>query len=206
MTTYLTQGVVSNVDAAKRRLKDRYDWHQYLWKFFPGVELGSEHEFLWRIDRKDVCCILWLLSEKKPDVAEAPGRWATKEVADTFLTHRRYEFSLCANPTVMRVVRLEDGSRRKNGRRTAIYDRNELEKWLSDKGTNGGFVIERLTFDPPTKDYFFKSKDQKGVHSNVEFRGVLNVVDSEKFTAAWKTGIGPAKGFGFGLLLLNPIE
>jgi CRISPR system Cascade subunit CasE len=34
----------------------------------------------------------------------------------------------------------------------------------------------------------------------VEFDGVLKVTDSEAFGRALSSGIGPAKGFGFGLL------
>lgn len=205
MTTFLTQGVVANYDVARSRVKDRYAWHQKLWKFFPDVEPSAEREFLWRIDRKESATVVWILSERRPQLPENWGRWATKEVAESFLTHERYEFALCANPTVMRVVRLEDGSRRKNGRRTAISGLDELKEWLKNKGTENGFELEQTLCEPPTLEYFYKSNEKRGVHSAAEFRGVLRVVDREKFSVAWERGVGPAKGFGFGLLLLKPL-
>ena len=38
----------------------------------------------------------------------------------------------------------------------------------------------------------------------VQFDGVLQVTDPDKLVAAVETGIGSAKGFGFGLLSLAP--
>jgi CRISPR system Cascade subunit CasE len=45
-----------------------------------------------------------------------------------------------------------------------------------------------------------------GKHVAVDFRGVLRVQDREKFKRTFAAGIGSAKGFGFGLLMLEPVE
>ncbi len=34
--TYLTQATIDHATAAKRGLRDTYDWHQAVWKAFPG--------------------------------------------------------------------------------------------------------------------------------------------------------------------------
>lgn len=202
---FLTRVLVGRGDEIKLKLRDRYDWHQAIWRAFPGYESGAEQPFLWRLDPGDCdASTLWILSEVEP----APlgwGRQATKTVAETFLKHAKYEFALSANPTVKRVVRLEDGSRKKNGSRTAIYDAAELKNWLIRKGETGGFRVERLDFDPAVSERFYK-QGKRGTLSRVEFRGVLSPTDFELFEATWKNGIGSAKGLGFGLLMLKPIE
>ncbi len=200
---FLTRVLVGRGDEIKLKLKDRYDWHQAIWRAFPGYEPGAEQPFLWRLDRSDGASTLWILSEREPKPLEW-GRQATKAVAETFLKHAKYEFALSANPTVKRVVRLEDGSRKKNGSRTAIYDDAELKNWLLRKGEVGGFRVERLDFDPPISERFYK-QGKRGTLSRVEFRGVLSPTDFELFETTWKNGIGSAKGLGFGLLLLKPI-
>lgn len=209
----------SENEEPRKRSFDRYDWHQAIWRAFPGYERGTEQPFLWRLDPGDCdASTLWVLSEAEPEPL-GWGRQATKSVAETFLKHVKYEFALSANPTVKRVVRLEDGSRKKNGSRTAIYDAVELKNWLLRKGEAGGFRVERVDVDPPVKESFYKriemtdektkekkTKTTRGTLSRVEFRGVLSPTDFELFEATWKNGIGSAKGLGFGLLLLKPIE
>jgi CRISPR system Cascade subunit CasE len=52
----------------------------------------------------------------------------------------------------------------------------------------------------------FRKKNQAGYHGGVQFRGILEVTDQDHFTETYYYGIGSAKAFGFGLLLLAPIE
>ena len=55
-------------------------------------------------------------------------------------------------------------------------------------------------------EHYFSKKGQSGYHGGVQFRGALEVTDQEKFIETYQSGIGSAKGFGFGLLLLAPIK
>ncbi|MDO5581637.1 MAG: type I-E CRISPR-associated protein Cas6/Cse3/CasE [Planctomycetia bacterium] len=201
--TFLTRVSTDTAQIARKRLADNYAWHQELWQAFPNRPDDSR-DFLFRLDRRERFLTVWILSTEEP-VQLDWGEWKTKPVNSTFLKHHRYQFVLRANPTVMRVVRLEDGSRRKNGQRTAIYDADELKNWLIQKGNLSGFTVEQAVCDPPVKEYFYKDK-KRCVQSRVDYTGTLSVVDYEKFQNAWLKGIGPARAFGFGLLLLSPIE
>jgi CRISPR system Cascade subunit CasE len=58
---------------------------------------------------------------------------------------------------------------------------------------------------PRGREYFERS-GQRGLHSAVEFQGVLTVTDPRQFHDAFLRGIGPAKAFGFGLLVIAPIR
>ncbi|MDO5566401.1 MAG: type I-E CRISPR-associated protein Cas6/Cse3/CasE [Planctomycetia bacterium] len=200
---YLTRISTDTVQIARCHLGDNYSWHRELWKAFPGRE-EEKRDFLFRLDRRERFLTVWILSATQPTPL-AWGCWDTKVVTDSFLKHKRYQFLLRANPTVMRVVRLEDGTRRKNGRRTTIYNAEELRQWLDEKAGLSGFTVDQVAFDPPVKEYFLKGKT-KGVHARVDFSGILSVIDFEKFASAWQNGIGPARAFGFGLLLLSPVE
>jgi CRISPR system Cascade subunit CasE len=51
----------------------------------------------------------------------------------------------------------------------------------------------------------FVKKNKKGKHITVDFGGVLEVKKRERFKQAFLEGIGTAKAFGYGLLVLQPI-
>jgi CRISPR system Cascade subunit CasE len=48
-----------------------------------------------------------------------------------------------------------------------------------------------------------ESKNNLIRYSTIDFQGVLNVTDSEKFQAVLFKGIGKAKAFGCGLMLVK---
>lgn len=189
---------VDRLTAIQKRLKDSYAWHQALWKAFPDTEIRT---FLYRLEARDSDFLLYLLSEKEPIHPEW-GTWKTKQISESFLDHSFFRFQLCANPTVKRK---QEG--RKNGTRTAIYTPDELTAWLQRKGQQGGFTVEdhSLQIEPPINQPFYKN-GCKGNHKRVEFRGVLQVTDPERFKTTFNNGIGSAKAFGFGLLVLQPIR
>ena len=58
----------------------------------------------------------------------------------------------------------------------------------------------------PMVESHFRKKDLSGYHGGVQFRGTLEVIDPERFIETYQSGIGSAKGFGFGLLLLAPVK
>lgn len=196
--SYLTRIRVDRRTAAQRHLKDRYAWHCALWKAFPET---SRREFLFRVEEKETGFLLYLLTEQEP-VPLDWGDWETKPVSGAFLEYAVYRFQLCANPTVKRK---RDG--RKNGTRTAIYDPEELTAWLARKAEQGGFFVESdsLQISPPVNQPFYKG-GKRGNHKRVEFQGLLNVTDREKFKQSFRKGIGSAKAFGFGLLVLEPVQ
>jgi CRISPR system Cascade subunit CasE len=72
---------------------------------------------------------------------------------------------------------------------------------------NGFSIVDSkpLEISPMIESHFSK-KGNHGYHGSVRFRGLLEVMDSEKFAEAYHNGIGSAKAFGFGLMLLFPIS
>lgn len=208
--THLTQVTIDFATAARLPLRDCYDWHQAVWKSFPGHD-GKQRDFLTRLDRCREGFRLLIVSPVlpvRPDWCPAdPESWKTRAIPDTYFTRRQYVFQLCANPT-KKVTRLKpDGSPTKNGKRIPLRTRDELVAWIIRKGEQGGFSLdeERLRIFSRGREYFEKN-GISGLHSAVEFQGGLTVTNAAKFQQTFTRGIGSAKAFGFGLLMIAPIS
>lgn len=87
-----------------------------------------------------------------------------------------------------------------------------LESWFRDKGDRNGFSLvrddrkDRLKFQ--ALGYQWHALPKKGKtagFSSVDFEGVIEVVDPDCCTEALVAGIGPAKGFGCGLMLVRRV-
>lgn len=194
--------------AAENRLRNAYDWHQALWRAFPGCD-GQRREFLTRVDKKERGFTAYLLSMNKPVCpAWCPEDcWESVEIRQSFLNHEYYRFDLWANPS-RKVAKLgTNGERTKNGRREALLRLEEQSEWLQRKAEKGGFRV----LAPPTLEIdkaqrlSFERKQRRGSHFGVRFKGLLQVTDRQSFRETFSRGIGPAKGFGFGMLMLQPV-
>ena len=76
------------------------------------------------------------------------------------------------------------------------------------EGAGGGGVAvetELLCIIPEGQEHFNRGRE-RGAHASVEFRGTLRVTDPAKFHQTFVTGLGSAKAFGFGLLVIVPIS
>jgi CRISPR system Cascade subunit CasE len=210
--TYLTQVTLDFATAARLRLRDCYNWHQAVWKAFPGCD-GEPREFLTRLDQHREGFRLLIVSPMqpvRPDWCPADAEsWKTKPIPHTYFTRSRYAFQLCANPTKKVSKERSDGSLTKNGRRVPLRKREELVEWIKRKGDHGGFTVDEATLRTFSRgrEYFEKNgQPPGGLHSSVEFQGVLAVTDPVKFYGIFTRGIGSAKAFGFGLLVIAPIS
>ena len=90
----------------------------------------------------------------------------------------------------------------------AIVD-DALEKWMIRQGQQHGFLLVRDDNNQnklQNSAYRWHSikaeKGKKSGFSSVDFLGDLEIIDVEKFTKALFGGIGRAKAFGCGLLLI----
>ena len=228
-TLHLTQIRVPYKLAIRQlKIRDRYDWHQHVWKGFAGIisprpdkgrfakgtrpdgQKSMPPDFLCRIDEVDDCYRLLVLSvtlPRKPDWCP-PDCFSSKVIPDDFFAHPRYRFSVVANPTKKLRVDNADGSRKKNGRRAPLVKREELVAWLQRKAEAGGFTInaDSLRTVPHGREFFHKDGTSHGTHTAVEFQGELTVTDPAQFRATVAAGIGSAKAFGFGLLVIAPLS
>lgn len=212
--------------AGQERIFDSYAWHRKLWGCFPDRP-EDNRDYLTRVDPLEGAFRLWVLSSHRPVCPSwcSDDGFELKEIAPSFLSHRFYAFDLKANPVKAKVQRdahgqplLRANGKRKSGKRIPLIKPDDLKAWLERKGevrcrdsdTNlevpGGFrlVQERPLEISPMVENHFRRKGQKAYHGGVRFRGTLEVTNREAFINSYQQGVGGAKGFGFGLLLLAP--
>lgn len=226
---WLARFEVNALTAREEHISDSYAWHKRIWEDCFPKEPHAKRDFLTRIDPKEGVFQLWILSQRAPQRPEwcRPDHFNRKKISGSFLSHQYYVFDLRANPVKTIVQRGPNGERlllpngkRKSGKRIPIVDQDELRGWLEQKGrvrcrhqktgadVPGGFRIlnnEPLEISPMMESHF-RIKEHSAYHGGVEFRGSLKVTDKENFIKTYNAGIGSAKSFGFGLLLLAPIS
>ena len=80
--------------------------------------------------------------------------------------------------------------------------RDACRDWLVESGKRRGFEVhtDGLSVEAYTQHL---GKDAKLRFSSVDFSGELTVLDTDRFGAALREGIGHAKAFGCGLLLVR---
>lgn len=215
--------------ARKEGILDNYAWHKRLWEdcFTPSPE--AKRDFLSRIESLEGVFQVWILSRRKPHRPKwCPEEgYGIKKVAPSFLSHQYYAFDLRANP-VKTIARegpdgksiLRPNGKKISGKRIPLVKHDELRDWIERKGrvrcreqitgkdVPGGFqlVAEKpLEISPMVKNHFRKNS-HAAYHGGVQFRGTLKVTDRERFIETYQSGVGPAKSFGFGLLLLAPVN
>jgi CRISPR system Cascade subunit CasE len=190
--------MVDKDEALSLGLIDGYAWHQAFWEAFPGHD-GEKRSFLFRVDEKERFFQAYLLSELLA-ARSVWGSWEPKEISSGFLSHKRYLFQLRANPT-KRIGKETD-----KGKRIGIYKEEDLKAWLTRKAEQSGFKTANFAVSKPIAEYFRKSGSKQNKLSRVDFEGILEVVDKEKFKKAFNDGVGSAKSLGYGMLILKPIE
>lgn len=204
---------------AREKIYDNYAWHQKAWTLFehhPKLEKRNRKTekggtpFLSRYIPKTHHAELLLLSRYQPQKPDwcGPDEWQLIEIDESYLSQYSYLFDLYANPT-RKVKKLDDnGHFTKNGRRLTLMDKPSQTKWLKRKGDSHGFQLADnipLRIDKPV-NHRFRRKGQKGLHIGVRFQGALHVNNREAFQKAIRQGIGSAKSFGFGLLMIKPVN
>jgi len=206
---------------AKEKIYDNYAWHKKAWTMFeyqpelkernnkPEKDKGPT-PFLSRYIQKSNHAELLLVSKYRPLKPDWCGseQWQLIEINESYLSQPSYFFDLYANPT--RSVKKPDGNGgfAKNGKRLTLMDNKSQREWLLRKGVNHGFQLAEdipLRIEKPV-NHRFDRKGKKGLHIGVRFQGALRVTDREFFRKAFQEGIGTAKGFGFGLLMIKPVQ
>jgi CRISPR system Cascade subunit CasE len=129
-------------------------------------------------------------------------------------------FSLCANPVVTKSERngkperhdvIMNAKKQLEQQDEARVHPAELIQnvgcdWLTKRAAKHGFQLEQMRVDGYRQHRFKKAPSGQPVcFSTLEFNGLLTVTNPELFHQALCHGIGPAKSFGCGLLLVRRV-
>jgi CRISPR system Cascade subunit CasE len=207
---------------ARQVCRDAYREHQFLWRLFEN-DPEARRDFLFRRDNEARRPRFYLLSRRPPRSADGPWQTESKSFEPRLQAGQQLVFSLRANPVVTRrdsaghqarhdVVM--DLKHRMDYRHMPRLERPPLAElvyeagtdWLQQRAEKHGFsiVTDTLRVDGYLRHRAFKRSSKQPIcYSTLDFTGLLRIDDAERFHQALLQGIGPAKAFGCGLLLVR---
>ncbi|MFB9869327.1 type I-E CRISPR-associated protein Cas6/Cse3/CasE [Vreelandella sulfidaeris] len=203
---------------------EAYTAHQLLWQLFPDYE--GPRPFIFRQELEETeegrgpkgLPLFYLLSDREPMSVSGLLEAESKPFVPELNVGDRLAFRLRANPTMAVAVPGKRGQRADvlmaakkpfaPGQRTsqACVDamNGKAREWLESRSETWGF---RLPFTPELGAYrqhvLNKGSEKPVQFSTVDYEGLLEVTNPGKLIETMAHGIGRAKAFGGGLLLLR---
>lgn len=196
-----------------------YGEHQLVWRWFGGRD--ETRDFLFRREQQGHWPLFYVLSRR--EAVDPSGLWEieTRPFAPRLAGGELLSFVLRANP--VRVRKISDDPNVKTRRRDDVVmdlkrrygdgpSRPPLQdivceagsQWLAGRAAGCGFKLESMSVDGYRKQRWHKpGAGQPITLSTLDFAGTLRVVDAGLFAEKLFQGIGPAKSFGCGLLLVR---
>lgn len=192
-----------------KHARNPYDLHRALWHGFPDFPPGSDRPFLF--------CVRWgkfgqpvqvrMQSETAP-VQPDDGTIRLLKLQPYQprpATGQLVRFTLCANPVKRLTEKTGPDDAGRQARVPLIREEQRLD-WLVRQLSPAVEVLESNIVE--WRDLFFtipreQGQGRAGKHATVTFTGVGEVRDPDRLTGLLKNGVGPAKAFGCGLLVLN---
>jgi len=201
---------------------DGYREHQSLWQLFEK-DPDAERDFLFRREQVEGWPRYFMISDRLPVRANDIWKIESKSYEPKIPAGRQLAFSLRVNPVVMRASAtgkkqrhdvVMDLKKRLDYQSMPKADRPPMASlirqagitWLESRAEKHGF-----SFDPGTvqvdgylRHRVSKKRDGKVINfSTLDYSGLLVVTDAELFKMALFQGVGPAKAFGCGLLMVR---
>lgn len=169
----------------------------------PKYTHGDEGRPLWRLSVHGNGMSLYIVSPVLPDERSLEASFGGKVESKPYIVSEhlekgvRFAFDIEANPVSNR--RSDNGK----SNRTADRGKGARVRWLAEQGVRNGFTLvegtTRYDFDA------IRLSRDKGASAlvTVRYTGELEVTDVGTFRRALFNGIGKAKAFGCGLILLT---
>lgn len=202
-----------------------YSAHQLLWRLFP--DLQGPRPFLFRQEMDEPSDggvprglpLFYMLSDREPTATPELLEVQTKPFSPVLEVGDQLAFRLRANPTVAKPVEGKRGQRvdvlmaakypfesGKERTSAACIDamNHAAREWLASRSESWGF---RLPVEPELGAYrqhvLPKTKGRPIRYSSVDYEGLLEVTDLGRLVETLAQGVGRAKAFGCGLMLLR---
>ncbi|BBP03779.1 type I-E CRISPR-associated protein Cas6/Cse3/CasE [Sulfuriferula plumbiphila] len=205
---------LSRVEIPWDAARNPYNLHRQLWHLFPGEDRESRSSddetrqgFLFRIEENATGRPARLLVQSRRAPTRANGLLlvGTREITPCPSAGQRLAFVLTANPvkTIVDAQRDAKPGKQSEKCRVPFIKEEEQRQWLLRKLGEAG-EVEAVSVLPHAPVYFHKGS-RAGKLVTATFEGVLRVRDPDRLAALLANGIGPAKAFGCGLLLVRRI-
>ena len=203
---------ISRVEIPWDAARNPYDLHRQLWRLFPGEERetranseAARQGFLFRIEdhRTGRPVRLLVQSRRAPVRADGLLLLGSREIQPAPSVGQRLAFVLTANPvkTITDAEREAKPGKKSEKCRVPLIKEDAQRDWLARKLAPAA-TLETADILPHAPLYFHKGK-RAGKLVTCTFEGVLRVDDPDELAHRLENGVGPAKGFGCGLLLVR---
>ena len=205
---------ISRVEVKWDSARNPYEYHRRLWRLFPGEmreprRAGEEERqgFLFRVEesRPGRAGRFLVQSRRPPEQASGLALIGCREFNPRPIAGQRLAFLLTANPvkTINDAERETKPDKKSEKCRVPLLQEEEQREWITRK-LAGVAKTEAVSVLPHPPVYFRKGH-RGGKVVLVSFEGVLRVVDGISLSRVLENGIGPAKAFGCGLMLVRRI-
>lgn len=205
---------------------DVYGDHQWMWRFF-AAPAGASRDFVFRRSEVDGLPRFYAVSHRPPRSPADAWQVEWRPYEPQLRVGQRLQFELRANPTVRHE---RDGKSKRHDvvmeakkrllsergvRRWAELPPDETPamyalvhdacaRWLQRQGERNGFTVDAECLSVDAYNQQTDGRDKGLQFSSVDYRGELVITDPVACLAALYNGLGHAKAFGCGLLLVKP--
>lgn len=198
-----------------------YQQHKLIWRMYADHK-DRKRDFVYRQDQmSDGRPSFYVVSKRKPEDPDDIWLLETKDYQPAIRQGDMLRFSVRVNPVVSRSDNkiakrhdvVMDRKRKLGWKELSIENKPGLQEviyqagleWLQKRAPSHGFEIlpDHLRIEGYATHKFFKSPGTSVTISTLDFQGVMQVTDPEKLIRTLFDGIGPAKGFGCGLLMVR---
>lgn len=205
--------ILSRIEIPWQLARNPYELHRQVWRLFPGEgkESRSNSEearqgFLFRIEEALTGRPARLLVQSRNLPKPFPGLTlvGAKAFQPQLVSGQRLTFVLTANP--IKTITDMQRDAKKPGKqsdkcRVPLIKEEDQRSWIGRK-LSAAAEIEAVTVLPHAPTYFRKG-NSGGKLVTATFEGILRVTDPVVLIRTMEKGIGPAKAFGCGLLLVR---
>jgi CRISPR system Cascade subunit CasE len=203
---------------------DAYRDHCLIWKLFPGDR--HDRDFLFRRRQQPGDLSYYVVSQRPPESAQRIFKTQTKVYRPELAVGERVRFELQANPVVSRKYgEAPLGERRRSKRHDVLMDAKWRMRSLVDLPGGIDYAVEEaalawlgkqagrwgLRIEPQSvltnayTQHSLKAKGRPIQFSSLDFCGVAEVTQPALLSKALLGGVGHARAFGCGLLLVRRV-
>ena len=182
-------------------ISDYQNMHRSIMRLFHCSR--KEGSVLYRFHPKTLA--VYILSENAPDISNIPSGMVFVGQKDMSAWEAKFTEGSCFRFDILvapfkKVA--EEGAR--NSRRRFLRTYQERLEWMSRKAEQSGFELVEIQENQSQTIHGSHSEEKGGnFYCNVvSYQGILRVSDKERFSMAWKQGIGAGKAYGQGMLML----
>lgn len=199
-----------------------YQVHEVIWDLFADHP-DRKRDFLYRAELTGKDSVVYLLSSREPVYEGNVWDINSKPFHPVLQDGDLLSFRVRVNPVVTKTepdperkrIRhrhdvIMDAKRRLKEENSSFFMADLVQqegvRWFSKRGETGGFsLLKNRVIAGGYRTLKFSQGRKKNIISIsvVDFDGILQVTDSAVFLQTLCNGIGPAKGFGCGMMMVK---